>query len=383
MNKLLLITQEYSKNNCGGAGVYAYELTNALSKKDWEVHVLAPGKNNKKEKINDNLYIHWQKTIFKPFLLMPSFYLSVKKNYKKIMEKEGIKIVHANGNTGYSISNDIPLISTIHHPVSFDNDNYGFVQKLVNKIDIHLEKKIFHKSKIIVSVSHLTADLLQKKYGKSDKIKILGEGIDLEIFKPTKFDLRKKYNINDDTALIFFPGGARAKRKGAEVAFKAFGKLKKDGNLFKCLISGKSREIGWEKEFHDLIDKYNLKENIILTNELEYSSLPKYYSNSDIVIFPSLFEGFGIPVLEAMACGTPIIASKTGEAPYIIRDGENGFIFDVGDSNELIIKINDFTNNNKLLIDNIIKKNINLIKNNYNWDIIINQYINRYKNLNK
>ena len=376
--KILLITPEFSKISCGGAGVYAFELANALSKKNIEIHVIAPNTKTFTEKINKHLTIHWQHTIFKPLLRMPSFSRSVKNNYMKIINDEKIDIIHSNGNTGYFAPTNIPLVSTIHHPVSCETQNFRLIQNMLNSIDIYLEKNIIKKSDAIFSVSHLTTKLISNKYPKfKNKVITLGEGINLKIFKKCNSKIKNKYNIQQDEILIFFPGGARAKRKGAEIAFESLKKLKEKNIKFKCIISGESRELGWKKEYNNLIKEYNLSKNIILTGELNYKDLPKYYSASDITIFPSLFEGFGIPILESMACETPIIASKTGEASYIINNRNNGFLINVRDSKDLFNKLKILIENPKLrkLFGMNGKK---LIKLKYSWDKISNRYIKLY-----
>ncbi|MBU4347887.1 glycosyltransferase family 4 protein [Patescibacteria group bacterium] len=377
--KILLITSQFPGKVGGGAGVYAFELAKALSKRGIKMHIMAPSKETKREVINNNLIIHWQKTIFKKFMSLLSFFNSIRKNYKELIKKEHINIIHNNGssNAGFFTLRELPSITTIHHLASNEFKNCGLIQNIINFLEIIMEKEILKKSDKIIAVSHLTKNHLILKNSKLEsKINLIEEGVDINLFKPTKNEIRNKYKIKDKDSLIFFPGGARAKRKGSEVLFKALDKLKDDCD-FKCIISGESREIGWREEFNELIKKHDLLGNIILVGELDYKDLPKYYSGSDIVVFPSLFEGFGIPILESMACKKPIIASKTGEAPNIINNGKNGFLFNVGDSKDLFNKLKILIKNPKLRKSFGIQGG-RLIKLKYSWDKIANLYINFY-----
>jgi len=250
------------------------------------VHVIAPNKETKKDILNNNLIVHWQKTIFKPFLRMPSFFNAVRKNYKKVIEKEKIDIIHSNEYAGFPALGELPTLTSIHHPAFCEFSNIGLIQSIVNLVDVYRERKILKKSDRIIAASHLTKNLLiSKNPNLKDKVDVVCAGI-----------VRDKYGIREDEILLFSPGGARGRRKGSEILFEALSRLREEYN-FKCIITGESGEIGWTKSFYKNIKSLALEKDLILTGEVDYDELPKYYSASDIVVFPSLFEGFGIPKL--------------------------------------------------------------------------------------
>jgi glycosyltransferase involved in cell wall biosynthesis len=377
--KVLVISTQFSKKSCGGAGVYIFEMVKALANNDVEMHIMAPNNTSYKEVINDNFIIHWQRNIPKRGLFVPSFYYSVKKNYINIIVKEKIDIIHGNNVAGFVTIGSLPLVTTIHHPASLEVKYYGLFMNLLNTFDVYLEPKIMKSSKKIIAVSHLTSKLLIKKYPAiKNKIKIIGEGVDLNKYHLINGrKLREKLKIPDKTIVIFFPGGARGRRKGAEIVIESLKKLGNEYN-FKCIMTGKSREFGWEKRFNKLLIQSGLSEKFIITGDLEYTELPKYYGAADIVVYPSFFEGFGIPIMEAMACNKPVIATKTGEAKYIITNMKNGILINPGDSDALYKKI-------KLLIDNtdirvrIGKKARTIIEQSYNW----NNFASKIKQLYK
>jgi len=368
--KILLITSEFSDKSCGGAGVYAFELARALSKDDIKVHVITPNKETKKEILNNNLIVHWQKTIFKPFLRMPSFFNAIGKNYKKVIEKEKIDIIHSNECAGFLALGELPTLTIIHHPAFCEFSNFGLIQSIVNLVDVYMERKVLKKSDRIIAVSHLTKNLLiSKNPNLEDKVDVVGAGVDLERFrKISNPTVRDKYGIREDEILLFFPGGARGRRKGSEILFEALSKLREEYN-FKCIITGESREIGWAKKFYKNIKSLALEKDLILTGEIDYDELPKYYSASDIVVFPSLFEGFGIPVLEAMACGKPVITTRTGEIPYIITDFKNGLLINVNDSESLYEKIKFLIKNENVRM-RLGKNGRKLVVEKYNWKMV-------------
>jgi glycosyltransferase involved in cell wall biosynthesis len=123
--------------------------------------------------------------------------------------------------------------------------------------------------------------------------------------------IRKKYEIPEK--YILFVGNIEPK-KNLERLILAYSQLKgKKGIKHKLVIVGKK---GWKYEATlQLIDKLKISEEIILTGYVVEKDLPAIYSMADMFVFPSIYEGFGIPPLEAMACGTPVIVSNTGALP--------------------------------------------------------------------
>ncbi|MFH1307309.1 MAG: glycosyltransferase family 4 protein [archaeon] len=368
-----LISQEFSDKYCGGAGVYAYELSKALVRANLPIQIIIPSDckigNKKIHKIK------FLDCISIPLFRLPSFFISMVKKVKV----DSKTIIHSNSYSGFPLINKGIFLVTIHHPVLFDFPNFNFFQKLVSLPDLIIEKIITKKAKKIIAVSSSTKKLLLKLYPNlTEKTTVILEGVDTNLFKPTKSRISKKIKNSEEDILIFFPGGSRSKRKGAEVALKALKKLKKNDIKFTCIISGANREIGWEKELSIKINKNKLSKNILCVGELDYKDLPKYYSACDITIFPSLFEGFGIPILESMACKIPIIASKTGEAENIIKNDKNGILIDIGNSTQLYDAILRLSKSRKLRkrIGTLGRKSILEY---YSWNKIAKKYIKLYK----
>lgn len=381
--KILFLTDQYEGvTPGGGAGVYLFELLRSLSKnKNLEIHIFTFGDKNCNEVYSNNIIVHKTKIIsYKGFFIF-SWNYKIINSINKIIRRENIDILHSNIVNSSLIPRvqNFPNIITIHHPLKKETPHLGVLQNFFKNLNLILEKIILKKAYKIILVSSLTKKLILEEYSfLKNKIVYIPEGVDCNFFKFKKNNIRDKYNIQNNEILLFFPGGARAKRKGANVTFKSLVKLKETGIKFKCFISGDSREIGWKKEFYSLINKNNLSNELILLGELDYNELPKYYSASDIVVFPSLFEGFGIPILESMACRKPIIASKTGEAPNIIKNGDNGFLIKVGDSKDLFNKIKILGEDKNLRLSLGIKGE-QLVKSKYSWDKIGNKYIKVYE----
>lgn len=371
--KILLITAEYSEDSAGGAGVYAWEISRAIANNGTEIHVLAPDIYTHDENPNKNLFIHYKRTIFKPLLRMPSFSLQVWKSWKKIVNKYTITSIHSNNNAGVWVIKNIPMVTVIQHPARMEMDQFFLFQKILNFIDIILEKIIIRKSSLIISTSDIVHKKLLSYYSEySNKILTIPIGINFSIYKSTN---RTTNNI----FTIFFPGGARARRKGAEYLFPALEKLKKEIQ-FKLIVTGSSREIGWKNVFKSLIKRHHLEENVELMGEVKYEDIVEIYDKADLVILPSTYEGYGIPILEALAMSKPIIATKTGEAVRIIEDGINGLLINTRDSNSFYKAINKLIKDHSLMKKCIFNSRKSII-NKYSWNSIAKKTIKIHRNV--
>jgi len=172
--------------------------------------------------------------------------------------------------------------------------------------------------KIIADSYNTKKDIIKYFKIPEDKIKVIHLGVD-EDYKPLPKEkmesIKKKYNINHPFILYV---GALKPSKNIPTLIKAFYKLKKQGLPYKLVITGKKR---WKyKEVFKLIDKLNLSKDTIFTGYVPKEDLPALYNAADLFVSPSLYEGFGLPPLEAMACGTPVITSNTSSLPEVVGD---------------------------------------------------------------
>lgn len=210
-------------------------------------------------------------------------------------------------------------IMTVHDLAPFIHPEF-FPKKILLRLNPLLKKGIKHAAKII-AVSEATKRDVIRLFGiDAHKIVVIHHGIDSQ-YKPIEdkkdaVTILKKYGISDK--YILYVGRIQA-RKNILRLIQAFQLLKQKKKLkHKLVLVGKRM---WEsKEIFKEIDKLDIREDVILTDHASYPDLPYFYNGADAFIYPSLFEGFGIPPLEAMACGTPVIASNVTAIPEIVGD---------------------------------------------------------------
>ncbi len=180
----------------------------------------------------------------------------------------------------------------------------------------------------IITISEFSkSEIIKYLQVPEDKISIIPCGVDLSIYHPNYTPeevekVKKKYGIDSDYILYM---GTLEPRKNIERLIEAYKLLQKEaGTLPKLILAGKK---GWmyEKIFNK-VEEYRLKEKVIFTDYVESRDVPILMKGALMFVFPSIYEGFGIPPLEAMACGTPVVVSNTASLPEVV--GEAGYYVD-------------------------------------------------------
>jgi glycosyltransferase involved in cell wall biosynthesis len=128
-------------------------------------------------------------------------------------------------------------------------------------------------------------------------------------------DLKFKYNI--DAPFILYVGTLES-RKNISLLIKSFYKLKKRGVNHKLVLIG-ARQFGFKKII-ELVREFRLLDEVLFAGYVPDEDLVKFYNVADLFVYPSLYEGFGLPPLEAMACGCPVISSNLSSLPEVVGD---------------------------------------------------------------
>ncbi|MEM2144033.1 MAG: glycosyltransferase family 4 protein [Candidatus Jordarchaeaceae archaeon] len=349
-----------------GAGRVAYHLCKHLSKKGHSIHVFVPFKKSFVEKEN-NLSIHFYGSQLKIGIMNISYKLFFDPlNYP-------LDIVHIHNDTPISVVAGLKYAMKMGKPlvVTWHGDwmpNYGHI---LRRIGVYLSngcivKKILSKADLIITPSIHYAKESRFLGNYANKIVEIPNGIDLQDFDIpfTKEDCRKMLGLNNAENVILFLG-ALYQLKGPQVLLKAIPKVieKHRGTIF--VFAGD----GNVEKYKELAEEIKVQKYVRFTGYVEKLK-PLYYKAADIFVLPSTeIECFPIVSLEAMACGVPIIASRVGGIPDIVKSGENGLLVPPKDSDilaEVIIYLLENEAVRKKMEDNGRKK----VKN-YTWDRII------------
>jgi len=302
-----------------GMGVYTFNLIKNLQKIDRKNNytvILNPLKTKIVETINGNFNKYVTPITIENHIvgdLWRNIYLphQLHKNKVDVFHDPGYFLPMING--GYR------SVVTVHDLVVFsfpqtNSKKYFWYMKQMTSIGAK-------KADIIVADSyHTKEDLIKILNIPNEKIRVVYLATNQHL-KPTKDvskleAVKKKYHIDGKYILCV---STIEPRKNLPRLLSAYHQLRKDTKLeHKLVVCG---TFGWLfSDIFTTIDRLKLRDDVIFTGYIEDEELPHLYSAADLFVFPSLYEGFGLPALEAMACGVPVITSNSSSLPEIVGD---------------------------------------------------------------
>jgi glycosyltransferase involved in cell wall biosynthesis len=222
------------------------------------------------------------------------------------------------------------------------------------KIFFEQMPRILEKADHIIAVSYNTKqDLIEFCGVNEEKITVIHEGVDL-LFRPLPEDqikscLEKYYEI--DFPYIFYVGGFSG-RKNVAALLEAFSKAALDKNLYLLLVGKPSPNT---EILRKQAQKLKILEKIIWLTDVPLEYLPILYNGAELFVYPSLYEGFGLPLLEAMACGTPVIAGNNSSIPEVV--GKGGILVDTKNSDDLAFAM-EYVLSSKKDVDTMISEGL-------------------------
>ncbi|MCP4265409.1 MAG: glycosyltransferase family 4 protein, partial [Candidatus Brocadiaceae bacterium] len=195
----------------------------------------------------------------------------------------------------------------------------------------YILKTSIKKADIIIADSYSTKRDIINFFGiKEEKIKVVYPGVERR-FRP--ISNVKEYRLkNNLPSKMILNVGTLEPRKNIVTLIKAFKKLRERGlKNYKLVVAGGK---GWlYKQILDEIENSDVASSILYLGVVSDKDLPELYNCAELFVYPSLYEGFGLPPLEAMACGVPVITSNTSSLPEVI--GDAGIMVDPTDVNSL------------------------------------------------
>lgn len=221
---------------------------------------------------------------------------------------------------------------------------------------ITTETEILERCDAIIASTSLEKLDLGEFYGADDaKIAVIPPGVDAHRFQPTrdKQDIKRKLGFS--AVPLVFTLGRLDRRKGFDLYLRAAARAREilgGDNLVQFVLSaGADKDEPYELEERDrlaqLITQLSLEESVHWLPVVSQDTLPLYYRAADLFVMPSRYELFGIVMLEAMASGVPVIATKFGGPPDVIANGEDGQLVDPTDIDAFAEAIVDLISNSR------------------------------------
>jgi|YNPNPStandDraft_1061719.scaffolds.fasta_scaffold05615_3 glycosyltransferase involved in cell wall biosynthesis len=246
---------------------------------------------------------------------------------REIMRNRPFDVIHDNQCLGFGLlllkGFGIPLVSTIHHPLTIDRRTW-FEQPatLVQKVKMILyypllmQRIVANRMDRIITVSRDAAARISEDFGvPSERIRVVYNGID-----PTLF--RMLPDAEKVPRRIIFVGNVADRKKGILYLLQAMTFLDDDVELV-VVDGGTPTRVSTA----ELIRSYGLGSRVRITGKIETEEVVRLYCSAQLAVVPSLYEGFGFPAAEAMACELPVVATKAGALPEVVGPpGEAGLL---------------------------------------------------------
>jgi len=263
----------------------------------------------------------------------------------KRLRNSDYDVIHDNQSLCYGLlalqKNGLPVVSTIHHPIHRDlavaleaapNWQYRLLTKRWYSF-LRMQEKVTAQLKHVITVSKQSQKDI-KQFFKCDKkhIPIISNGVDHRLFKP-------RPEIQRKPCQLITTASADQPLKGLQFLLQTLADLSTSVPDISLIVIGKLKANGdTEKQIKHL----GLNGRIRFYSEISTDKIVELYAESTIAISPSLYEGFGLPLAEAMACGIPVISSDGGALPEVV--GDAGIVVPAGNSPALSKAIQSLLN---------------------------------------
>jgi D-inositol-3-phosphate glycosyltransferase len=221
----------------------------------------------------------------------------------------------------------IPDVVTFHTLGEVKNRASGTAEE--PEIRIQSEKEIIAAADCIVTSTTEEKNNLIHLYGSQpQKVIVIPAGVDLDLFHPAdREEARHELDLKEFRRVLLFAGRLQP-FKGLDLLLHAMTYLPNHGTTHLLVVGGNAGQTNELKKMNDLVNKLGISNMVTFIGAVEHEKMPIFYNAADICIIPSYHESFGLVAVEALASGTPVVASRVGGLATIVKDGETGYLFD-------------------------------------------------------
>jgi glycosyltransferase involved in cell wall biosynthesis len=255
--------------------------------------------------------------------------------WRELQREHRFDIVHDVQSLGYGSllmhASGMPVVANIHHPLSIDRMNQiqqarGVRMKIRKAMfyPFFMQELVARRMDRIITGSHNSrASVMEAFRLRGDQIEAIHDGVDTSVFRP--LEVSRKPNE------ILYVGNSDDRNKGARYLLEAAAILRDRGISFHLTFKDRLDADMAPRMIREL----GIGDRVTFLGRLPVEELARLYNEAALLVSPSLYEGFGLPAAEAMACGTPVVATTAGAFPEVIADGETGMLVPPGDAKEL------------------------------------------------
>lgn len=254
--------------------------------------------------------------------------------------RDEFDVVHDNQCLGTGmldlLDEGVPLLATLHHPITVDRDVelaheknlwrrfmfrrwYGF---------LNMQMRVARRVPRLLTVSQSSRrDIVAQMGVSDDQLHVVPVGMDPEVFTPVP-------GVDRVRGRIMTTASADIPMKGLTVLLEALAKVRTERPDAHLVVIGKLKNK--KSAVPAVLDRLGLHDHIRFVSGVETSEIVRLYAEAELAVVPSLYEGFSLPAVEAMACGVPLVATTGGALPEVVgTDHETGLLVEPGDPGAL------------------------------------------------
>ena len=350
----------------GGQGVYLANVTRELSRLGHDVHVISGppyplldpavtehriathsfqsmlldrnayfGRRSPLSHLQPLNFYEFASTRFTFSSLIAVFSLRALAKLKQVEDQYGaFDIIHDNQTLSYGTYLtrallDRPVVANVHHPLDVDVANglravrsVGGRIKRIAWYPWHMQHVVARRLDALISGSRASATLIERLWHLPPGLMhTVYDGVDLDAFHPGSDDAT-------EPGTLLFVGNSEDHNKGVVYLLRAMAQLPASTRAHLFVVGGPSGEL---RVAPAEIERLGIGDRVTIVGRVPEHELAAWYRRAQILVSPSLYEGFGLPVAEAMASGTAVIASDGGALPELVADGDTGRVVAAGD----------------------------------------------------
>ncbi|GGI95563.1 glycosyl transferase [Halobellus salinus] len=328
--RVCLISKQFPPG-VGGAETYAYELANGLAERGHDVDVFTQWIDSPDEEadVHENVTVKRICKGRRKLVTFETLWFSYRARCE--IDFDDYDIIHGTMMPASTIAvtpfNDVepPVVLTSHgtsigeaRAVALETPADYLLKYFFHPMNVAMDYVASRDADRVIAISDHAYEQLTTWYGlREDEVEMIPHGVDTEWFYPRE---ERHPAVDEEKTTLLYVGRLGA-RKGLDLALRALARV--DDEDVEFLIAGTGRH---EETLRELARELEIADQVRFLGYVGDEELPVLYSSADVFVLPSRYEGFGLVLLEAMACGTPVIGTDAGGIPTAIQDGEDGYV---------------------------------------------------------
>lgn len=298
--------------------------------------------------------------------------------------KEIFDIVHDNQGLGYGLlkimRSGLPVTATVHHPCSIDRDiEIAHAADRKRQLSLRrwysftrMQARVVRRLPRVLTVSEAArTDVIREFHVEPQRVDVVHNGVDTDLFAPSDA-------VDKVPGRIVTTASADVPLKGLLFLIEALAKLRTERPDAHLVVVGRAAASG---AIASGLDRFGVRDQVTFEQDIAWDRLVEIYRQAQVAVVPSLYEGFSLPAIEAMACATPLVATDAGALPEVVGTaGEAAVVVPAGDAGALAAAVGNLLDD-RALRDRIGRSGRERVLDRFTWDKAAAATVDHYRDV--